>query len=79
VLSRLPAEAGILVTPNNGRLPISFVEDVFMKNGMIYKATCCKSDTLKVDFWEGKASFKLKFNLSPREFKASNQHRIIEL
>lgn len=54
VISRFPADSGILAEEGNGKLEISFVEKIFMKSSKAYKAVVYEGSS-KSDFWEGKA------------------------
>jgi hypothetical protein len=55
LLSRFPAEAGILADEQGGKLSIQYVERVFMKNWKTYKAAVYSGSSFDGDFWHGKA------------------------
>lgn len=55
VLSRFPAESGVLAEENKQSLSIQFVEKVFMKNANAYKSAFYEGDSFDSDFWKGHA------------------------
>jgi hypothetical protein len=55
LLSRFPAEAGILADEEGGTLSIKYVDRVFMKNWKTYKAALYSGSSFDGDFWFGKA------------------------
>ncbi|MCL5429293.1 MAG: hypothetical protein M1347_05780 [Chloroflexi bacterium] len=65
VLSRFPADVGILAEAQKGGLRIDFLERIFMKNAQSYKAALYLGRSLDADFWNGSATDK--------QVNASNQ------
>jgi hypothetical protein len=55
VLSRFPADQGIIVEERAQQLSVEFIERVFMKNAKAYKSALYCSDALERGFWEGRA------------------------
>ena len=55
VVSRFPADSGVLADMNGASLTVEFVEKVFMKNAASYKAALFQGASLSADFWTGKA------------------------
>ena len=55
VISRFPADQGILADTNKGGLTVEFVEKVFMKNSHAYKSAVYEGASYDSDFWEGYA------------------------
>ncbi len=55
VLSRFPADQGILAQLEENTLQVEFIERVFMKNAQSYKAALYNGSSIKGDFWTGKA------------------------
>ena len=55
VLSRFPADEGILAEPHEDTLQVEFIERIFMKNAKSYKAALYKGSSLRGDFWKGSA------------------------
>ena len=53
VLSRFPADEGILAERKKGSLQVAFVERVFMKNAKTYKAATYKGKAIDTGFWSG--------------------------
>lgn len=53
VISRFPADQGILAEPHESTLDVEFVERIFMKNQTTYKAALYRGKSLKTDFWDG--------------------------
>jgi hypothetical protein len=53
VLSRFPADQGILAEPHESTLDVEFVERIFMKNQATYKAALYRGKSFKADFWDG--------------------------
>ena len=53
VISRFPADEGILAEPHESTLDVEFVERIFMKNEAFYKAALYRGKSLKGDFWDG--------------------------
>jgi len=55
VLSRFPANSGILADEGEDDLTVEFVEKVFMKSATAYKAAVYRGKSLDGDFWDGRA------------------------
>ena len=55
LISRFPAEQGILAQEHAGRLDVEFIERVFMKNTKAYKSVIFQTTTLAAGFQEGRA------------------------
>lgn len=55
VLSRFPADQGILATEKEKQLAVELLKQVFMKNALAYKSAWYCSDSLAKGFWDGKA------------------------
>jgi hypothetical protein len=55
VLSRFPADEGIVVEQGKKGLQVEYIERVFMKNKRFYKAAIYRGNSLKGDFWDGLA------------------------
>ena len=55
VLSRFPADSGILAEEEAESLSVQFLEKVFMKSATAYKAAVYRGKTLDGDFWDGRA------------------------
>jgi hypothetical protein len=53
LVSRFPANHGILAETQGAGLTVEFVERVFMKNTATYKAALYASTTPRAEFWEG--------------------------
>lgn len=64
VLSRFPADQGILADETGDSLDVRFVERVFMKNQATYKAALYSGTSLDTGFWRGYAVDK-QFSHSP--------------
>ncbi len=54
VISRFPADNGILADQKKGELSVQFLERVFMKRATTYKAAVYRGHSLTSQFWEGK-------------------------
>lgn len=54
-VSRFPAENGIIAEEDRGALKVDFIEKVFMKNALSYKAAYYENSSLTKGFWQGKA------------------------
>jgi hypothetical protein len=54
VISRFPADNGILADQKKGELSVQFLERVFMKRATSYKAAVYRDHSLTSGFWEGK-------------------------
>jgi hypothetical protein len=55
VISRFPADEGVVARENQKRLSIEFVEQVFMKNSRAYKSALYVTEAVEVPFSEGRA------------------------
>lgn len=55
IISRFPADSGILAEQSGGGLSISFLERIFMKSAKSYKAVVFKDASLSAGFWHGHA------------------------
>ena len=53
VLSRFPAEEGILAEEVKDELKIQYIERIFMKNAATYKAALYEGSSFENDFWDG--------------------------
>ncbi len=59
LISRFPAEQGVLADTKEGGLEIEFIERIFMKNSLAYKAVLYEySDNQEANFWSGTATDK---------------------
>ena len=55
VISRFPADHGILANAKEGTLEVEFIERIFMKNSRLYKAALFAGTSRDEDFWDGHA------------------------
>lgn len=55
VLSRFPADSGILAEEESGSLTVQFLEKVFMKSATAYKAALYEDRSFDAGFWHGRA------------------------
>ncbi len=55
VVSRFPADNGILAEMNKAGLNVEFLERVFMKSAHSYKAVAYRGPSLVAGFWKGRA------------------------
>lgn len=55
VVSRFPADQGIIAEEHRDRLSVEFIERVFMKSAKAYKSALYVSQSLQRGFWEGRA------------------------
>lgn len=55
VISRFPADSGILAEEAADGLAVAFLEKVFMKSATSYKAAVYRGTSTSGDFWEGRA------------------------
>jgi hypothetical protein len=55
VISRFPAEHGVVAEQKKNSLSIKYLEEIFMKSEKAYKAVVYKGNTSKSGFWDGKA------------------------
>jgi hypothetical protein len=53
VLSRFPADTGILAERKKGALQVEFVEQIFMKSAKTYKAALYTGKAIDSEFWSG--------------------------
>jgi hypothetical protein len=53
VISRFPADEGVLAERKKGSLQVAFVEQIFMKNAKTYKAALYKGKSIDAGFWDG--------------------------
>ncbi len=58
VVSRFPADSGILAEESAGGLSVEFLEKVFMKSAKSYKSVMYRHRSFNTGFWEGKATDK---------------------
>ncbi|MEK7322173.1 MAG: hypothetical protein AABZ84_03740 [Pseudomonadota bacterium] len=55
MISRFPADQGIMAEQNSKTLKVEFVEQVFLKNANAYKSAVYKGASTAADFWLGDA------------------------
>jgi hypothetical protein len=55
IISRFPADSGVLAEQNGGNLNVEFLERIFMKSAKAYKAVLYRHRSLTTGFWEGSA------------------------
>lgn len=55
VISRFPAEEGVVAQEEASRLSVEFIERVFMKNAKAYKSAIYSTESLQAGFLEGRA------------------------
>lgn len=55
VVSRFPADQGVIAEEDENHLSIEFIERVFMKSARAYKSAFYQSESLKRGLWDGKA------------------------
>ena len=55
VLSRFPAENGIVAQEDGASLTVEFIEQIFMKSASAYKSVVYEGKSLEADFWTGRA------------------------
>jgi hypothetical protein len=58
VVSRFPADSGILAEEKAKGLTVEFLERIFMKSATSYKAAVYSGSSYTKDFWKGKAADK---------------------
>ena len=56
LLSRFPAEVGILAEEGDGGLNVEYLEKVFMKNAKKYKAAVYEDDSPDSKYWRGRVA-----------------------
>lgn len=55
VISRFPADQGVIAEERRQELSVEFIERVFMKSAKAYKSALYSSDSLARGFWDGSA------------------------
>lgn len=55
MMSRFPADQGIMAEQNSKTLKVEFIEQVFLKNANAYKAVVYKGVSTMTDYWMGDA------------------------
>ena len=55
VISRFPADQGVIAQEHARQLSVEFIERVFMKSAKAYKSATYSSDSLERGFWDGRA------------------------
>jgi len=55
VISRFPADQGVVAQEDASRLTVEFIERVFMKNTKAYKSAIYSTDSLQAGFLDGRA------------------------
>jgi len=55
VISRFPADQGVIAQEHAQQLSVEFIERVFMKSAKAYKSALYSSDSLQRGFWDGRA------------------------
>jgi hypothetical protein len=55
VVSRFPADSGVLAEQNAGSLSVQFLERIFMKSAFAYKSAVYRDRLSSTSFWTGKA------------------------
>jgi hypothetical protein len=55
VVSRFPADQGILAEEHEDELTVEFIERIFMKNARAYKSAIYSSESFEGGFWVGRA------------------------
>jgi hypothetical protein len=58
VVSRFPADSGVLAEEKGKGLTVEFLERIFMKNAKSYKAALYLGKSFSKDFWRGQAADK---------------------
>jgi hypothetical protein len=53
VISRFPADEGVVAEKTANKLTVSFVEQVFLKSSFSYKAVAYKDESVLAGFWTG--------------------------
>lgn len=69
LMSRFPADQGIIAEQNSATLRVEFVEEVFLKNAQFYKAVLYRSSSAHADLWDGTAIDK-QINYKTRDLAA---------
>ena len=55
VISRFPADAGIIAEADQDELTVEFIEQIFLKNARSYKAAAYQHASLEDGFWFGRS------------------------
>lgn len=55
VISRFPADQGVIAEEDRDTLSVEFIERVFMKSAKAYKSAIYESDSTQSGFWDGRA------------------------
>lgn len=55
MISRFPADQGVMAEQNSKTLKVEFIEQVFLKNANAYKSVIYKGTSTATDFWLGDA------------------------
>jgi len=55
IISRFPADSGILAEQDGGNLNVEFLERIFMKSAKSYKAVLYRHRSFDAGFWHGRA------------------------
>lgn len=55
MISRFPADQGVMAEQNSKTLKVEFIEQVFLKNANAYKSVVYKGSSVPADFWIGDA------------------------
>lgn len=55
LISRFPADQGVIAEQNSKQLKVEFIEKVFLKSSLAYKAVIYRGKALPSDFWTGNA------------------------
>ena len=55
VISRFPADQGVIAQEHAQQLTVEFIERVFMKSAKAYKSAIYSSDSFRRGFWDGRA------------------------
>jgi hypothetical protein len=58
LISRFPADVGVLAEESGGALNVEFIEKVFMKSAKAYKSALYQGESFDGDFWDGRATDK---------------------
>src|ERR1041384_7754219 len=57
VISRFPADQGVIAEEHAERLSVEFVERVFMKSAKAYKSVMYSAETPEDGYWQGRAVY----------------------
>lgn len=55
LISRFPADQGVIAEQNSKQLKVEFIEKVFLKSSLAYKAALYRGKSIPSDFWIGNA------------------------